>query len=138
METNREQRKELAVKLMKQLDIYNPYINGFAKSDKVCYFERFGGYWDYQDEILHEKRKELEAKYGFTVYAITHDYCDDMELYSMLIVPKDTESQDELVMPIGHGAYAAFAYVWNKTCPEYSEFGDVTVVSRAGGIERIA
>ena len=33
---------------MKKLNIYKPYIDGFEKDGKVCFYENFGGYWVYQ------------------------------------------------------------------------------------------
>lgn len=36
-------KKEKALKLMKELNIYRPYIKGFAEKDRVCFFEGFGG-----------------------------------------------------------------------------------------------
>ena len=137
METTREQRKDIAVNLMKKLGIFEQYVKDFEKQDYVCYFDRFAGFWDFQDEELFAKRKELEEKYDFTVYAMTHEFVDDMEMYSMLIVPNDTESQVGLLFPLG-GGYNAFAYVYNKTYPDLSEFGDVFVSSRFGGIRRVA
>ena len=138
METNREQRKELAVKLMKELDIYKPYIEDFRKRDYVTYFERCIGYWDWQKEALIAVRKELEEKYGFTVYAMTHEFFDHMEMWTMLIVPKDEESQDKLLMEAANGMHYAFAYVLNATYPDYSEFGEVLVQSAFGGVRRVA
>ena len=123
METTKEQRRQTAINLMNALGIYKPYIKGFRESDKVCFFERFGGYYDYQEDILFEKRKELEEKYGFTVYAITHSYIED---------------QADLVQYLGNGQYVAFSYTWNATCPDYSEFGDAVIQSAYGGIRRVA
>lgn len=138
METTKEQRKQTAINIMNTLGIYKPYIKGFREKDLVCFFERFGGYYDYQEDILFEKRKELEEKYGFTVYAITHSYIDDMELWSMLIIPKNEEDQADLVQYLGNGQYVAFSYTWNATCPDYSEFGDAVIQSAYGGIRRVA
>ena len=42
-------KKEKAIELLKEMDIYKPYIQGFRESDKVCFFENFGGYWLYQE-----------------------------------------------------------------------------------------
>ena len=44
---NKEQKAK-AIEIMKQLDIYKPYINDFEKEDKVCFFEMYAGYWVYQ------------------------------------------------------------------------------------------
>ena len=44
MKTNvtlQQQQKELAISLMKKLDIYQPYIDVFEKDDVVSYFEHY-------------------------------------------------------------------------------------------------
>lgn len=38
-------RKEKAIELLKELEIYTPYIEGFSNENKVCFFEEFGGFW---------------------------------------------------------------------------------------------
>ena len=48
--TTKEERKEKALEFMQKLDIYKPYIKGFEKSDNVCFFEGFAGYWAWQKE----------------------------------------------------------------------------------------
>ncbi|MBR2448961.1 MAG: hypothetical protein IKB30_02440, partial [Clostridia bacterium] len=64
MKTTKEQRKEKAVELMKQLQIYKPYINDFEKDNLVTYFEKHIGYWAYQNKELDGKIKQLEEKYN--------------------------------------------------------------------------
>ena len=71
-----EERKIKAIELLKKLDIYKPYIEGFEKENKVCFFERFGGYWVDQEPEVEKKMKEIEAEFDCTVYAITHEYTD--------------------------------------------------------------
>lgn len=39
----RQAKKDKAIELMKTIGIYKPYIDGFEKEDKVCFFEMFGG-----------------------------------------------------------------------------------------------
>lgn len=136
--TTKEERKELALKIMKQLDIYKPYIKGFEKNNEVCFFERFAGYWAWQNEDLETKIKELEEKYNCTVYAITHNYTEFGELYSFLIITDYKEEWNDLVIEYSEGQHSAFAYVWNKTDDYLSEFGTILVDSLGGGIRRIA
>ena len=52
-------KKEKAIELLKQMDIYAPYIKGFREKGMVCFFERFGGYWADQEPELYEKRAKL-------------------------------------------------------------------------------
>lgn len=137
METTKIERKEKALEVMKQLDIYTPYINGFMKTDKVCFFEGFGGFWVYQEPEIEEKMKEIENKYNCTCYAITHEITDFGELCDFLIIPNDKEDWDSLVTPYENNSFYAFAYVWNKDDEFSSELGDISIKSFGGGIRRI-
>lgn len=131
-----QKQKAKAIEIMKQMDIYKPYINGFEKQDKVCFFEQFGGFWVYQEPEVQTKMKELEKKYGCMVYAITHEFTQFGECYSFLIVTKYKEEWNRCVVSEKNKHYA-FAYVWNKDDDWCSEFGTVVVQSFGGGIKRI-
>ena len=132
----KQQQKAKAIEIMKQMDIYKPYIEGFQNEDKVCFFEQFGGFWVYQEPEVEAKMKELENEYGCTVYAITHELTQFGECYSFLLVSKYEEEWDMLVTSEKNNHYA-FAYVWNKDDDWCSEFGTVVVKSFGGGIKRI-
>ncbi len=138
MNTTKEQRKEVALKALKQLDIYKPYIEGFREKDQVCFYENFGGYWVYQEPEIEAKMKEIEKKYNCTVYAITHEYTEFGECYDFLIVTDYPEEWDSLILDQNHHEHYAFAYVWNKDDEWCSEFGTIGVQSFGGGIRRIA
>lgn len=131
-------KKDKALELMKKLDIYKPYIDGFKNDGYVCYFERFAGFWDFQNKELEAKRKEIEKKYNCLVYASTHEYLEGDELYTFLIVSDYPEEWDYALQEAGHHEYYATAYVWNKTCEWCSEFGDVVIESAFGGLRRVA
>ena len=130
-------KKEVALNIMKRLDIYKPYIEGFDKEDKVCFFENFGGFWVFQEPQIEAKMKELEKKHNCKVYAITHEFTQFGECYSFLIVPNYPEEWDDLIYSENRN-HTVFAYVWNKTDEWCSEFGDIIVQSFGGGIRRIA
>ena len=132
----KEQQKAKAIEIMKQMDIYKPYIEGFKNEDKVCFFEQFGGFWVYQEPEVEAKMKELEKEYGCTVYAITHEFTQFGECYSFLIVTNYKHEWKTLVHS-NKNQHSAFAYVWNKTDDWCSEFGSVLVQSGFGGITRI-
>lgn len=136
MKTTNNQRKIKAIELMKKLDIYKPYIKGFKEENNVCYFENYGGFWAYQEPELINKIKEIENKYNCLVYAITHEYTDFGECYDFLIVTDYEEEWDTLLEKYGN-QYYAFAYVWNKTDEDCSEFGTICLESFGGGIRRI-
>ena len=137
MKATKEQRKEQAVKAMKTLDIYKPYIKGFIEKDKVCLFENYGGFWIDQEPELYSKVKAFEQKYECTVYAVTHEYFEFGECYDFLIVTGYEEEWDDLVCK-GMQGHIVFAYVWNKDDDTCSEFGSIGVKSFGGGIRRTA
>ena len=131
-------KKDKALELMKRLDIYKQYIKDFKEKDLVCYFERFAGFWDFQNPELEAKRKEIQEKYKCLVYAITHEYLEGDELYSFLIVTDYPEEWEYLLQDAGINKHYATAYVWNKSCEYCSEFGDIVVEHAFGGLRRVA
>lgn len=138
MNTTKEQRKEKAIELLKKLEVYKPYINGFKHGNKVCYFENYAGFWAYQDEELQNKIKEIEERYSCTVYAITHELFEFGECYSFLIVTNNNEEWDSILEPCNKNKFYAFSYVWNKDVDYCSEFGTIQVQNFGGGIRRCA
>lgn len=131
-------QKEIAIECLRKLDIYKPYINKFkSKAGIPCFFENFAGFYADQEPELWQKIKEVEAEHECLVYAITHEFINGDEMWSMLCVPKDCESADELLGYMSNCIYA-FAYTWNKSTEYFSEFGDVFVKSFGGGIRRIS
>ena len=132
-----EERKIKAIEILEKMDIYKPYIKGFRESDKVCFFERFGGYWVDQEPEIYNKMKEIEKEYNCTVYAITHEFTQFGECYSFLLVTNYKSEWKNLVVT-ENGTHYAFAYVWNKDDDWCSELGTVGVKSFGGGITRVA
>lgn len=131
-------QKEIAIECLRKLDIYKPYINKFkSKAGIPCFFENFGGFYVDQEPEVYNKMKEVEAEYDCLVYAITHDINNLGEFWSMLCVPKDTESVEDIIGHFNGNEYYAFSYTWNKTTPMFSEFGDIAVRSFGGGIKRL-
>ena len=130
-------QKQVAIKAMKALDIYEPYIKKFEKDGTVTMFERFGGYYideANEPELLH-KIRELEAEYGSLVYAVTHTFTQFGELYEFLHISKYDEEWEMTLEEIKDNY--AFVYVWNKTNDWCSEFGTIAVKSFGGGIARV-
>lgn len=136
MNTTIEERKQKALEIMKKLDIYKPYIKGFEKENEVCYFERFAGFWAWQDEDLIAKVKEIENKYNCTVYAITHEFTEFGECNDFLLVTDYKQEWNDLVEQ-QNIFWVAYAYCWNKTDDYCSEFGTIAIQSFGGGIRRI-
>ena len=130
-------QKELAIKCLEKLDIYKPYINKFKSAGMPCFYENYAGFWADQEPELWNKIKEFESERESLVYAVTHERSNIGETWSLLYVPKDTESVDELLDRINPQEFYAFAYVWNITFPDCSEAGDIVVRSAYGGLKRI-
>ena len=135
---DRVQQKEIAIKCMEKLDIYKPYINKF-KSEKTmpCFYENYAGFYVDQEPEIYNKVKAVEAEYGCLVYAITHEITDLGETWSMLCVPQSADGIEDVLGSFNSREYYAFSYVWNKTNPIFSEFGDIVVKSFGGGIKRV-
>lgn len=133
-----QEKKDKAIELMKELGIYTPYIDGFEQENKVCFFEEHIGFWADQEKEVFDKMKELEKEYNCVVYAITHEITNIGELWNFLIVTDYPEEHDTLLYDQGNNNYIVFAYVWNKTDEECSEFGSIGVHSFGGGIKRCA
>ena len=131
-------KKEKAIQLLKEMDIYKPYIKGFENSGRVCFFENYGGFWVDQEPLILSKIKELEEKYNCLVYAVTHEMTSIGEMYDFLIVSAYPEEWDDTLLPAGNSSFYAYAYVWNVDDDYCSEFGDIVVHSFGGGIKRIA
>ena len=130
-----EQRKTKAVELLHQLDIYEPYIQGFENDNQVCFFENYGGYWVYQEPDVYKKMLEIENEYNCTIYAITHEWASFGECYSFLYVSR-YKSEWPYSLVTEEDVHYATAYVWNKSFEEFSEFGTIGVKSFGGGIAR--
>jgi hypothetical protein len=135
---NKELQKEIAVECLEKLDIYKPYIQKFKSAKSLpCFYENFAGFWADQEPALWSKVKEVEKECGCLVYAITHELFEFGECWSMLCVSKDTKEVRDCLIQASSNAFYAFAYVWNKTNEQLSEFGDILVRSFGGGIKRV-
>ena len=137
-QTLRQEQEQKAIECLNALQIYNPYINGFKKDtiNNICLFEQFGGFWVYQYPELIAKVKEIEAKYGCKIYAITHEIAPFGEMYSFLYVSKYEEDREYSLIEQDNVYYAS-AYVWNKSYEYDSEFGTIGVQCFGGGIRRV-
>lgn len=133
-------QKEVAIQCLEKLDIYKPYIRKFKSQQTLpCFFENYGGFWVDQEPELYTKIKEVEKKFNVLVYAVTHEFVEDMEMWSMLCVPEDYESEIDVLDPVeGTKEFYAFSYIWNKSVEYFSEFGDIYIRSFGGGIKRIS
>ena len=131
----REQMKQKAVEILREMDVYSLYIKAFEKNDVVTMFERYAGFWAYQYPELQDKIKEFERAHKCVVYAVTHEYFEFGECYTFLVVTAYKSEWKTLVTKSKDNFYA-FSYVWNKDDDLCSEFGTVGIKSAVGGIRR--
>jgi hypothetical protein len=135
--TNTSQ-KDVAVKCLEILKVYKPYVRKFkSKAGIPCFFENYAGFYANQEQRLWDKIKQVESEFNCLVYAITHEYIEDNEVWSMLCVPENATVKDVLDQA-DICDYYAFAYVWNESTEYLSEFGDVYIRSGLGGLHRLA
>lgn len=131
-------QKEIAIQCLKKLDIYKPYVRKFEKEDMPTFFERFAGFYLFNDPVLQAKVKEVQEEFGVLVYALTHEWFEFGECWSMLCISSSTESVTDCIVDTGYpNRFYTFAYVWNQENNELSEFGDIVVQSAGGGLRRI-
>lgn len=134
-----DMKKTIAIACLETLDVYKPYVSKFSSKDSIpCFFENYAGFYANQEPELMNKIAEIESGYHCLVYAITHEITDFGELWSMLCVPDEVTIDDVLFSADeGKNMWYAYAYVWNKSDDLCSEFGDIVVQSRFGGIKRV-
>lgn len=137
MNISMENKKAEAIKRMKALDLYKPYINLFEKDNKIFLSEMTGGVYEFDDnEELNAKVKAFEAEHDALVYHVIHTFTTIGEMYSFLYVSDYSEEYDIENSDIEEGY--TLAYVWNKTDEWCSEFGSIGVRGKFGGIVRTA
>lgn len=137
MNVSMEIKKTEAIKRMKMLDLYTPYIKAFEKKDEIFLSEMTGGVYEITGEDeLKAKIKEFEAEYNTLVYHVIHTPTSFGELYSFLYISDYEEEWDMDNEDLADGY--AMSYVWNKTDEWCSEFGTIGVQGKFGGIVRVA
>jgi hypothetical protein len=137
MKVSMETKKAEAIKRMKALDLYKPYINLFEKADEIFMSEMTGGVYEFSENTeLVAKVKEFETENNALVYHVIHTSTQFGELYNFLYI-SDHQEEWEMDNEYISGGYA-LAYVWNKTDEWCSEFGSIGVRGKFGGIVRTA
>ena len=137
MNISREIKKEEAIRRMKALDLYKPYIESFIKRDEIFMSEMTGGVYEFSSNTeLVNKVREFEDEHETLVYHVIRTFTEFGELYNFLYV-SDYEEEWEMDNADIKDGYA-LAYVWNKDDEWCSEFGSIGVRGKFGGIIRTA
>lgn len=137
MNVPNEKKKEKAIELLEELEIYKPYINAFKKENRLCYFENsYAGFWVDENPELLDKVRKFEEIHNCLVYAVTHEFTKFGELYNFLFVP-DQEAYWDFLIESYPEEYYVYAYTWNKSNETCSEAGNIIVRKYGGGIRRV-
>lgn len=134
----REKQKEMAVKYMKALDIFDDTIKQFEKGNTVSFTNNGNGnFW--VDSQMKKEIKAIEEKYNCLVYYGISSYVkimgDPMHLMTYLVVTKH-EGDWEYDLE-GIHKKVAYSYTINRTFEEYSEFGAISYDNRYGSLVRV-
>lgn len=132
MKVTVEEARQEALKRMKKLNFHPNVLSDFNEGT-INKSELIGIlYWLNDEEI--KKVREFEAENESIVYHVIHQFTNIGELYSFLYVKLDDEEWE--MDNEGLKQREVLAYVWNKTAPEFSEFGYIGIRSQVGGLVR--
>lgn len=131
--TVEEQRKECLTRL-KLSGLCSQVIKDFEQG-QLYKTERLGILYYLNDREIAVV-KDFEKKHNAVVYHILHTNTEFGELLAILYVSKCKEEWEIDREDLTQGI--AFSYVYNLSCPEYSEFGSIGFVAKYGGLIRTA
>lgn len=136
---NLDNRKVYAIKNMNLLWLGNDIIEDF-KNGKFTFFNR-SGYPEplFDTSYTFKKLKEIEIKFHCTVYAVIYSDHGYGSCYNFLFIPEESDDLPYLIMPNGYlRQFICYAYVWNRSFPELSEFGTVLVHAPGKQLKRLS
>ena len=131
--------KEKAIGYMKDLGIFDNAIKAF-ETDDIVFFSINGFIYSLTPQ-MRQTISEIENKLhgDVVVWHVIHGkykMCDGGELNMDTYLLATSECADALDKCENEGYYA-FAFVNNIDAPQDSEFGDVVVAERFGGLYRV-
>jgi hypothetical protein len=132
----KEQMKTKAVELMKGLNIHSDYIRSFkSKTQRICVFRNFGGYYIDEGSDLDIKIKNFESNTGDIVYAVVYDEAWGCDLYYFLYVTSDEENHGYNHIERFYGGFIVNnVCLYNKTYDNL-EYMETPFESWGGGIK---
>lgn len=131
--------KEKAIGYMKDVGIFDDAIKAF-ETDDIVFFSINGFIYSLTPQMrqtISEIESELHG--DVVVWHVIHGkckMCDGSELNMDMYLLATSECADVLDKCEDEGYYA-FAFVNNIDAPQDSEFGDVVVAERFGGLYRV-
>lgn len=141
MNKTREEMKALAVKAMKEMGVYAPFIKDFEETDAVTMYIAGLGYTidKNTEDDLQTVIKKVEEEYNVLVYAVSKNIIGGDTVYALMCVGEKDTARSVLSKSTrdGMAIYELFAYCYNASCDVFSEFGYIWVQNRYGGLRRI-
>lgn len=128
----KEKQIREALERMTMLKMSRQCIDAF-KQGVVWESEGIGALYECNDEE-NKIVKDFEEKHNAVVYHMIHNIFEFGECYSILYVSQDEDEWQSDRYDIEDGY--AIAYVYNKDCPEFSEFGSIGIRPSIGGLVR--
>ena len=131
--------KEKAVGYMKDVGIFDDAIKAF-ETDDIVFFSINGFIYSLTPQ-MRQTISEIENKLhgDAVIWHVIHGkykMCDGSELSMDTYLLATSECADALDKCENEGYYA-FAFVNNIDAPQDSEFGDVVIAERFGGLYRV-
>ena len=145
---NREEMKNEAIKrleIMKAQGLMNCVLRSFKKKDTELYMSENNGLCGalyYFNDLGGAKQEwidlvnQFEEKYNCLVYHITHEYTSFGELLDLFFVSDCKEDWGDDMYDLYNKQ--SYAYVYNLSVPEYSEFGTIAYRVSGGGLIRVS
>lgn len=130
---NKTEQKAEAILRMKKLGLFKPTIDKFIKNNHISISETNGVLYnlnEYQKLLVNQ----FEHKYKALVYHMIRNQTKFGDLLSMIYISNQPDEWEFDQDDLNEGL--VYAYVHNLTNPEFSEFGQIKVRPRFGGLER--
>ena len=130
-------QKSEAVRRLQEIKYFEEHLNDFI-NENIIYRTEFDGVEFFLSDEEKEMVSEFENKTGNLIFHIIKNNTEFGLLYSLLYVSKHQEewSKDLEINPEDNNEAYAFVYVKNVTCPDYSEYGSITIRNHIGGLIR--
>jgi len=134
--TSLEKMKEEALQRMRILKLYSTVLQDFAANEQINYsFSNFAFlYW--LDEDMEKRVHRFEEEYGYRVYHVIDSRTSIGRMLSYLYVSSNEEEWELDRQDLKDGY--PFVYVENVDNEILSEFGNIGIELRNGGVIRIA
>lgn len=130
----RNKQIDEALARLKMLGLHSNVTNDFLLG--IINKSEGGGflYWlnDKEEEIV----KEFEKQYDAVVYHCISTPTNFGDLLSMLYVSAHPDEWEYDRKDLG--VFSPLSYVYNKSCPEFSELGSIGIKPQFGGLIRTA